>query len=120
MDKLLIRISTIGLLSMVTLAGCGSSVPPPNDEWAAAQSDVGRAQQGGSPDVPDAKLHLQLAQENLQKAKALIDDDNARATSLTALARVEATLALSLAKASKADAEASKAKQDLQKLKAGN
>jgi hypothetical protein len=105
---------------MVTLAGCGSSVPPPNDEWAAAQADVGRAQQGGSPDVPDAKLHLQLAQENLQKAKALIDDDNARATSLTALARVEATLALSLAKASKADAEATKAKQDLQKLKTGS
>jgi len=120
MDKLLIRISTIGILSAVVLAGCGGSVPPPHDEWAAAQAEVGRAQQGGAADVPDAKLHMQLAQENLQKAKALIDDDNERATSLTQLARVEATLALSLAKASKAESEALKAKQDLQKVKAGN
>jgi hypothetical protein len=117
MENLLMRISTIGLLSVFALAGCGSSVPPPNDEWAAAQADVGRAQAGGSPDVPDAKLHLQLAQEDLQKAKALIDEDNARATSLTALARVEAMLALSLAKASKAEGEATQAKQDLQKAK---
>src|SRR6185312_5590534 len=120
MENLLTRISTLGLLSVVALAGCGSSVPPPNDEWAAAQADVGRAQAGGAPDVPDAKLHLQLAQENLQKAKALIDEDNSRATSLTALARVEASLALSLAKASQAEGEATAAKQDLQHAKGGN
>jgi hypothetical protein len=119
MENLLMRISATALLSVMVLAGCGGSVPPPNDEWAAAQADVGRAQSGGSPDVPDAKLHLQLAQENLQKAKALIDEDNARATSLTALARVEAALALSIAKATKAEAEATVAKQELSKAKGG-
>ena len=41
---------------------CGASVPPPNDAWAAAQADVGRAQAGGAPQSPDARLHLQLAQ----------------------------------------------------------
>jgi hypothetical protein len=119
MENLLMRMSATGLVAVMLLAGCGGSVPPPNDEWAAAQADVGRAQSGGAPDVPDAKLHLQLAQENLQKAKALIDDDNARATSLTALARVEAALALSIAKSSKAEQEATAAKQELAKVKGG-
>lgn len=113
------RIATIAVLSTLTLvcSACGASFPPPNDEWAAAQADVGRAQAGGAPNVPDAKLHLQLAQEDLQKSKELIDKDNKRASSLVAVARVEAQLALSLAKASQAQDQASQAQQDLQKAK---
>ena len=111
------RIAMIAVLLGATLPACGGSVPPPNDEWAAAQADVGRAEAGGAPDVPDAKLHLQLAQENLQKSKALIDDDNVRATSLIAVARVEAQLALSLAKAQQATEQAQQAQQELQKVK---
>jgi hypothetical protein len=111
------RIAMIAVLLGATLSACGSSMPPPNDEWAAAQADVGRAEAGGAPDVPDAKLHLQLAQENLQKSKALIDDDNARAASLIAVARVEAQLALSLAKAQMATDQAHQAQAELQKAK---
>jgi hypothetical protein len=110
------RIAMSALLSVVTFA-CGSSVPPPNDEWAAAQNDVGRAEQGGAPTVPDAKLHLQLAQEDLQKSKELIDKDNRRAASLAAVARIEAQLALSMAKAQQAQSQAQQAQQDLQKAK---
>ena len=104
-------------IAAVILSACGSSLPPPSDEWAAAQADVGRAQSGGAPGVPDAKLHLQLAQEDLQKSKDLMDKDNKRAASLVALARVEAQLALSLAKASLAQENAQQAQQDLQKAK---
>jgi len=89
----------------------------PNDEWAAAQADVGRAEAGGAPDVPDAKLHLQLAQENLQKSKGLIDDDNERAASIIAVARAEAQLALSLAKAAQAEEASHKAQAELAKVK---
>jgi hypothetical protein len=46
---------------------------------------VGRAEAGGAPAVPDAKLHLQLAQEDLQKGKALIGNDNKRAATLIVL-----------------------------------
>jgi hypothetical protein len=94
---------------------CAASIPPPNDQWAAAQADVGRAQSGGAPANPEAKLHLQLAQEDLQKAKQLMGDDNKRATTLTELARVEAKLALSLAKDSAAQDTARKAADDLQR-----
>jgi len=101
----------------VLLMACGGTIPPPNEEWSAAQADLGRAESGGAPSVPDAKLHLQLAQEDLQKSKALMDQDNQRAASLVALARVEAQLALSIAKATQAQAEAQKAQQDVQKAK---
>jgi hypothetical protein len=111
------RIAMIAVLIGATLSACGGSIPPPTDEWAAAQADVGRAEAGGAPDVPDAKLHLQLAQENLQKSKALIDDDNDRALSLINVARVEAQLALSLAKAQQATDQAHSAQQELQKVK---
>jgi hypothetical protein len=79
---------------------------------------VGRAQSGGAPENPDAKLHLQLAQEDLQKAKQLIGEDNRRATTLSELARVEAQLALSLAKDASSQVEATKAQSDLQKASA--
>ena len=114
------------IVSLACIAGiaslaiaCGGSIPPPNDEWAAAQADVGRAEAGGAPNVPDAKLHLQLAQEDLSKSKALIDQDNRRAADLIAVARVEAQLALSIAKQQLAEAEAKKAADDLAKAKAG-
>jgi hypothetical protein len=104
-------------IAAIVLSACGASLPAPSDDWAAAQADVGRAQSGGAPSVPDAKLHLQLAQEDLQKSKDLMDKDNKRAASLVALARVEAQLALSLAKAASAEDTAQQAQQDLQKAK---
>ena len=103
-----------GVVLAVTAMGCGSAFPPPNDQWAAAQADVGRAQAGGAPSNPDAKLHLQLAVEDLQNAKKLIGDNNERATTLTDLARVEAQLALSQAKAAAAEDAARQAQGALQ------
>ena len=112
------RIATIACI-ITFAAGCGASFPPPNDEWAAAQADIGRAEAGGAPAVPDAKLHLQLAQEDLQKSKGLINDDNKRAADLIAVARTEAQLALSLAKQQQAEEQAKKAQDDLAKTKGG-
>lgn len=110
--------STITVLAMGA-AACGSSLPPPNDDWAQAQADLGRAEAGGAPNVPDAKLHLQLAAEDLQKSKDLMGQDNRRAESLISLARTEAQLALSLAKASQAIDAAMQAQADLMKVKGG-
>ena len=94
--------------------GCGASaLPPPNDESSAAEADVGRAQAGGAPAVPDAMLHLQLAQEDLQKAKLLIGKDDARANTLTSLARAEAQLAFSLARQAAAQDQARTAQGEL-------
>jgi hypothetical protein len=115
------RIVSIGLVAAVVAAAvaCGATFPPPNTEWAEANNDVGKAEAGGAPDVPEAKLHLQLAQEDLQKSKELINQDNRRASSLVAVARSEAQLALSLARAQKAQNEAREAQDALQKAKQG-
>jgi hypothetical protein len=56
---------------------------------------------------------LQLAQEDLAKAKALIGNDNLRATTLTEAARSEAQLALSLGKQADAEARAREAQAEL-------
>ena len=90
------KLSAIGIALCVgaSFVGCASNLPPPNDQWAAAQNDLGRAQAGGAPQVPEARLHLQLAQEDLQKSHQVTGDDNKRATTLCALARAEAQLAL--------------------------
>jgi multidrug efflux pump subunit AcrA (membrane-fusion protein) len=112
------RIAVVTLFLVGTVA-CGASLPPPNTEWAEANNDVGKAEAGGAPSVPDAKLHLQLAQEDLQKSKELINQDNRRAASLVAVARAEAQLALSLAKAQQKQAEARSAQEALQKTKGG-
>jgi hypothetical protein len=93
---------------------CGSSVPTPHDQWADAQANLGRAQMAGAPEVPMAKLHMRLAQEDLQKAKELMEKDNKRAASLSALANSEAQLAISLAKAAASQEEARNAEFELQ------
>jgi hypothetical protein len=95
--------------------GCAASIPPPNDAWAAAQADVGRAQAAGAPEVPNAKLHLQLAQEDLQEARHLIGTDNDRAASLCGVASSEAQLAFAMAKQARAENEARSAQAEMQK-----
>jgi hypothetical protein len=94
--------------------GCAASIPPPQGPWAAAQADVGRAEVGGALDVPEAKLHLRLAQENLEKAKRIMGDDTDRATSLCDVASAEAQLALTLAKQANAQEQARRAQSQLE------
>ena len=72
-------------LALPLATGCGSSFPIPNDQFATAQKDVGRAQESGADGVPDAKLHLQLANETLlerprldAKSRSLNESDGAQ------------------------------------------
>jgi hypothetical protein len=98
--------------SAACVAGCAATTPAPSDQWAAANEQIGRAT-ATAPAVPDAKLHLQLAEEDLQKSKALIGTDNKRATTLIALATTEAQLASALASAAQAQLEAQQAQSAL-------
>jgi hypothetical protein len=115
MNSLRMALVALGGFASVcaTMAGCASSVPPPSDQWSAANEQIGRAT-ATAPAVPDAKLHLQLAEEDLQKSKALIGTDNRRATTLIALATTEAQLAQALASAAQAQETAQKYQSQLQ------
>src|ERR1019366_1485147 len=98
----------LGGLAAACVVGCAESTPPPSDQWSVANEQIGRAT-ATAPAVPDAKLHLELAQEDLQKSKALIGSDNKRASTLIALATTEAQLATALANAAQAQQAAQQA-----------
>jgi hypothetical protein len=115
--RIAIALSGLALTSGLALACGGSGLPPPSSSFEQAQADLGRAEAGGAPSVPDAKLHLQLANEDLAKSKELIGQDNRRSESLLELSRIEAQLALSLAKAALAQSSADDAAQQLRNAK---
>ena len=111
--KILLIISSCSLAGAL---GCASSTQPPNSQWAAAQAEVGRAEASGAANVPDAKLHLQRAREDLSMSReAMINDDNVRATTLSDLAQTEARLARSLTRRATAENEARQVEEDSQK-----
>lgn len=85
-----------GLLLLVV--GCASH-PAPNDQVASSLAAVRGAEEAGAAQVPEAALHLKLAQEQIDRAKQLIeDDDNKRAEDLAVRAYQDAELALALAR----------------------
>src|SRR4051812_7701277 len=72
------------------LAGCGSS-PPPTERVASAEAAIRGAQEVGASNVPAASLSLKLAQEEVQKAKQLMQDgDNKRAALILMRAQADA------------------------------
>jgi hypothetical protein len=100
-------VGLVGLgIAMIGLAAC-ASVPPPHERHASSQAAIRAATEMNAERVPQAALHLKLAQEQFDKGKALMDDgDNRRATFMLMRAKADAELALSLARENKTRAEA--------------
>jgi hypothetical protein len=79
--------------------GCGGSMPEPKQPLADAESAARSAREVGADSQPKAKLQVQLADEQIAKAKALIaDGDNDKATYVLLRARADAELGLALAR----------------------
>ncbi len=78
--------------------GCAHH-PAPTDQVAASLAAVRGAEEAGASGVPEAALHVKLAQEQLDQAKALMkDDENLRAEGKAMRAGQDAELALLLAR----------------------
>lgn len=106
------------LVAMLT--ACGSSFPAPTDRLASAEAASRSARELGADREPRAALHLKLAQEQIDQAKALIQDgDNKRADLVLQRANSDAELSVMLAKENTAKAEADKAQERVKALKAG-
>lgn len=85
--------SAIGIIG---IAGCGGSAVP-NAKMASSEAAIRAAQETGSKGVPQAALHLKLAEEQLQTAKNLIrDHENERAEYVLMRAQSDAELAIAL------------------------
>ncbi len=89
--------------------GC-ASVPQPTDQMAEVQAAHRAANELGGQRNPKAQLHLKLAEEQIQKAKnAMEEDDNEKATSLLTRAKADAELAVALTRAEDANKAAQEA-----------
>ena len=79
---------------------CASA--PPNEGMAKSAETIRAAQEVGGADVPRAALHIQLAREQAEHARALLEegdkDDRVAADYLLMRAQADANLALALAR----------------------
>lgn len=88
------------LLGVIALGAVGcASYPAPNDQVASSLASVRGAEEAGAMNVPEAALHVKLAQEQIEQAQAMMkNDDNQRAEDLAARAFQDAELALAIAR----------------------
>jgi hypothetical protein len=78
---------------------CGAAAPVPAVQVTDTQAAIRGAEEVGAPGVPKAALHLKMAKDQLQTAQALIaQEDNEQAKMTLDRARVDAELALALAR----------------------
>jgi DNA repair exonuclease SbcCD ATPase subunit len=112
------RSSLCGLLLalLAPLAFACASVPPPTDTINAADRAIAEAAQADA--EPHARLEMHLARENLEKARAAVDDDrNAEARELAEKALVEAELAEARARSARARANVAEIRDHIEMLR---
>ena len=99
------------------LLACGAA-PRPEARMASSEGAIRGAQEAGAHSVPAATLYLKLAEEEREKAIALVkDDQNHRADYMLARSEADAELAVAIARAARAEAEATRAAEQVQDLK---
>lgn len=88
------------------VAACGGA-PPPHERTASSQAAIRAATEMNAQQIPQAALHLKLAQEQFDKGKQLMEDgDNKRASYTLMRAQADAELALALAHENRTRTEA--------------
>lgn len=106
------------LLLVVAAAGCSSN-PPLRTE--SSTSAIRAAEAVGAKAVPRAALHLQLAKEELDRAKVLAEKgDKDEAASLLMRAEVDAELAILLSNEQNEKLEAAQAMERVRQLQNDN
>ena len=95
------RVTSLVIASSLCAASAIScaSTPAPTERLATAKAGVRSAHELGASSVPEAALHVKLAEEQIQKAnKMLADGENERAEALLQRAAADADLAVALAR----------------------
>jgi len=110
---------TVGSIA-VGLVACAST-PAPHERAASSEASIRAANEVGAAQVPQAALHLKLAQEQLEKAKAQMKNgDNNDAAYTLLRAQADAELALSLARENKTRTDAQQVIDRARVLRSGN
>ena len=115
--KATVLLTTLALT--VLLSACGS-VPPPTEKMTTAEAAIRGASEVGAVQVPRASLHLKLAQEQLDKAKRLVQDGyHQRAELALKKSQADAELAIAISKEHDAVEKARAAQAKVAKIRAG-
>lgn len=86
-----------GLGLFVVVIGACASTPQPTEHLASSIAAVRAAETAGASQVPQAALHLKLAEEQIEQAQTMIKkDENERADAMSIRAFNDAELALAL------------------------
>ena len=113
-----VRTCLFAAILAIAALGCGGA-PKPDAQIASSEGAIRGAEEAGASSVPEATLHVKLAQEERQQALAIIKDggDNHRAAMILARSEADAELAVALARAAAAKADAAKAQESVDALK---
>jgi hypothetical protein len=114
----LIQMRSKALLGFVFMTAC-ASFPPPTDSLANAIASVRGAEEVGAADIPEAELQLQLAREEITKARALMAEGENEAAHYQALkATNDAELAIQLVREKQAREAAEAAEKTIDSVEA--
>jgi len=115
--KIRVLVFAVALVALAIAAGCASA--PLSTE--ASTSGIRAAEEVGAANVPRAALHLQLAKEELARAKKLsADGEKEAAASMLSRAEADAELAVALSREDAERAEAVAAVERVRKLREEN
>jgi hypothetical protein len=111
-----LAIAAFCALGALVTGACGGA-PKPEGRIVSSQGAIRGASEAGAEGVPQATLHLKLAQEQRDQALELIKNgENHRAELLLARAEADAELALALAREATAKAAADKTDEELDSI----
>jgi hypothetical protein len=106
-------------LSLAALAASAcATVQIPPEQLESNEASMRGATEVGALNVPDARLHLELAKDETAAAKKLAAEGDDRAVLVLARAEADAELALGLAREVSVHNEALKAAEDLKAVEA--
>jgi len=110
---------TLTSLPLAVLALCGcAGVQLSGERLERSEASIHGAEALGAADVPEANAHLQLAREGTDTARRLAAAGDARAPLVLAAAQADAELAVELAREPTVHAQALRAGQELDAVRA--
>ncbi|NUQ73545.1 MAG: DUF4398 domain-containing protein [Polyangiaceae bacterium] len=101
----------------IAAIGCGGAAIP-HEQLASSQASIRAAEEVGANSYPTAELHLRFAKDQVEKARALIaDDENEEAKLVLQRAQADADLAIAITKESSVRTEAERALAQVRELR---
>jgi regulator of protease activity HflC (stomatin/prohibitin superfamily) len=120
MRQVNLAVMAVSFALAAAIAGCASG-PSFNQSSEASKSAIRAAEEVGSSKLPSATFYLQLAKEELERAKVLAaEGEKEQAASMLTRAEADAELAITLSHEQAEKSEAAKAIERVRQLRDEN